>query len=141
MDEILPVLGSTLNPLDSSEVRRNILSQEEFFKIMISELTNQDPLEPLDNREFLSQLTQLQTLDSTTRLAAGIESLRVGQQISAAGVLIGKVVSGLDAAGAAVSGTVDRVIVEDQRAFLGVGTALLPLANVREVLPSENGAG
>ncbi len=142
MDQLAGVLtGGPASAVQNTARENAILSQAEFFDIMNAELTNQDPLEPMDNSEFLSQLTQLQTLDSTTRLADGIEALLVGQQISAAGVLIGKVVSGVDAAGAAVSGTVDRVIVEHQKAFLGVGTALLPLANVREVLSSENGAG
>ena len=47
--------------------RNMALSQEDFFQIMISEMQNQDPLEPLDNQQFLSQLTQMQTMETMTR--------------------------------------------------------------------------
>ena len=114
---------------------RNLaLSQEEFFQIMISEMQNQDPLEPLDNQQFLSQLTQMQTMETMTRLSEGLESLLLGQQISSAGILIGKTVHG-EVSGVPVQGTVERVVVEGQQVFLGVGEVLLPLSGVQEVLP------
>lgn len=114
------------------------LSQEDFLDIMIAELTNQDPLEPLDNNQFLNQLTQMQTLEATTKLTEGIESLLLGQQISSAGALIGQQVSGIAASGTAVEGLVERVVVDGTDVYLGVGNDLLPWSAVQEVTaPSE----
>ena len=138
METLAGVLAGGQTGAVQNTVRENsLLSQEEFFDIMIAELTHQDPLEPMDNREFLSQLTQLQSLDVLSRLADGIESLILGQQISSAGALIGRDVSGVTNGGTLVTGTVERVIVEDGVVFLGIGDATLPLANVHEVTDSQ----
>ena len=132
MNEISGVI-SELGETSSSDRNKSVLSQEDFLKIMLAELTNQDPLEPLDNSEFLSQLTQIQTLQATTRLSDGIQSLILGQQITTAGVLIGRGVIGFDATGAPVEGIVDRIIIQDGEVVLGVGDSTLPIGNVRQV--------
>lgn len=44
------------------------LSQEDFFKLMVTELNNQSPLEPMDNSQMLAQMTDINT-------SKGIESL------------------------------------------------------------------
>ena len=111
MDALSDVLGATTS--SSSGSRSNALAQEDFFEIMISELTNQDPLEPMDNQQFLNQLVQMQTLQATTKLSEGIESLLLGQQIASAGSLIGRQIEGEDADGNPVSGTVQSVVVQD----------------------------
>ena len=136
MDEISGVVGD-LPDISSRETNRSTLSQDQFLKIMISELTNQDPLEPLSNQEFLGQLTQMQTLETMTQLSVGIEALLVGQQISSAGTLIGKVVVGEVANGSAISGLVDRVVVEGQQVLLGIGEALIPLSAVHQVTEAD----
>lgn len=134
MDQLAGVLSGGTTAAAGDAVRgQSILSQEEFFDIMISELTHQDPLEPMDNREFLDQLTQLQSLDVMSRLSAGIESLVLGQQIASASALIGTSVAGVTDGGTLVSGTVERVLVEDGSVLLDIGETTLPLANVREV--------
>ncbi len=69
---------------------RNKLTQDDFYKIMISELSNQDPFEPMDNRQFLEQLASLQSLDATGRLTSGIEKLIAESKMSTASGLIGK---------------------------------------------------
>ena len=132
MNEISGVI-SGLGETSSSDSNKSVLSQDDFLKIMIAELTNQDPLEPLDNSEFLNQLTQIQTLEATTRLSDGIQSLILGQQITTAGVLIGRGVIGVDATGAPVEGIVDRIILQDGEVLLGVGDSTLPIGNVRQV--------
>lgn len=117
----------------SAASSRSSLSQQDFLKIMMAELINQDPLEPLDNNQFLNQLTQMQTLEATTRLSEGISSLLLGQQISSAGVLIGRHVVGTSADGATITGLVERVVVQDGKVRLGIGENLLPLESVQEM--------
>ncbi len=110
------------------------LDQSEFLNIMIAELTNQDPLEPLDNQQFLNQLVQIQTLQATTDLTNGIESLLLGQQIASAGSLIGQQVVGTGASGNPVEGVVDRVLVNGDEVILGVGEETLPLNAVTQIV-------
>ncbi len=116
------------------------LSNQEFFQIMITELTNQDPLEPLDNQEFLGQITQMQTLETMTRLSEGIQSLLVGQQLTSAGALIGKSVAGVDVQGAAIEGIVESVAVEGDEVRLNVGGRSLELSQIRVIGAAEYSA-
>jgi len=126
---------SSILPLSTADPARSagVLEQQDFLEIMIAELSNQDPFEPLDNREFLGQLTQMQTLQATTALTEGLGALLLGQQLSSAGALIGLEVRGTSGSGAAVSGPVERVLVVDGEVLLGVGDSTLPIGNVLEV--------
>ncbi len=126
-------LGSSAQLAPARESAKTVLSQDEFFRIMITELTNQDPLEPLDNNEFLNQVTQMQTLDTMTRLSQSLEALILGQQLGSAGTLIGRSVTASDAAGNSVEGTVDRVLVQGDEIRLGIGDAVVPLRLVTQV--------
>lgn len=133
MDGLSQVLGGGSATSSTSRSASSALSTDDFFKIMITEMSNQDPLEPLDNQQFLNQLTQMQTLQATTKLSEGIEALLLGQQISSAGALIGREVSGLSADGVELGGVVDRVVIQDQQVLLGIGSGLVPLSAVKEV--------
>lgn len=124
-------------PAPTTASARSSLSQEDFFNIMISELTNQDPLEPMDNNQFLDQLTQLQNLEATTKLTEGIESLLLGQQIASGGVLIGQQVTGVAETGDIVSGLVENVTVQDQEVLLGIGEHRVLLSLVQQVSGPE----
>ena len=112
---------------------KNTLSREDFLNIMISEMSHQDPMNPVDNQEFLNQLTQLESLQAMTTLTQGIQSLLAIQQIGSASALIGKTVQGLDAGGDEVSGKVEKVVVQGGSVSVVVGDARLPLGNVQTV--------
>ncbi|MFN0059555.1 MAG: flagellar hook assembly protein FlgD [Planctomycetota bacterium] len=133
MDGLSQILGGGSATSGTSRSANSALSTDDFFKIMITEMSNQDPLEPLDNQQFLNQLTQMQTLQATTKLSEGIEALLLGQQISSAGALIGREVAGMSAEGVELGGVVDRVIIQDQQVLLGIGSGLVPLSRVNEV--------
>lgn len=91
---------SFLNPLSAgvqSQDERLNITREQFFKILITELQTQDPLEPMDQQQFLGQLAQLESLNSQGKMTAGIEGListmRFGH-LNDASAMLGKVVSG-----------------------------------------------
>lgn len=88
------------------------LSQEEFYKIMVAELTNQDPLNPLDNQDFLSQVSSLQSLELTNRLSDGIEALIFQQSLGAASSLIGREIKAVADEGIVVTGRVQKVAIQ-----------------------------
>ncbi|AEA68701.1 flagellar hook capping protein [Pseudomonas sp. Z1-14] len=49
----------------TSELAQSRLGQEDFIKLFLTELTFQDPLEPINNREFLAQMAQFANLEQT----------------------------------------------------------------------------
>ena len=66
-------IGSTLG--SSSAVQNTTLNQQEFLKLFITELNFQDPLEPINNREFLAQMAQFAGLEQSRQTTESIDNL------------------------------------------------------------------
>jgi len=94
------------------------LKTEDFIKMMITQLQNQDPLEPAKNQELLAQMSQIGQLQSQTLLQESLQGLVLQQNLGAAGNLIGKVVEGVDDAGEQARGLVTSVRVQDKQVLL-----------------------
>lgn len=60
VDAIGGNVSSTVSGLSQSR-----LTQDDFIKLFLTELTYQDPLEPINNREFLAQMAQFANLEQT----------------------------------------------------------------------------
>src|ERR1035437_924719 len=75
-------LGST-----SSEIRTNYLN------LLVTQLQNQNPLEPMSNDQMASQLAQLSSLEQLEQINTTFSQMLLGQQANEAASLIGKQVS------------------------------------------------
>ena len=118
-------------PVDrTGQTAQHTLSRQDFMNILLAEMSHQDPLNPVDNQEFLSQLAQLQTLEATTLLTQGIESLVALQRLSSAGQLIGMAIRGAGSGGEEITGTVERIIVRGNQVAVSVNGTELPLENI-----------
>jgi flagellar basal-body rod modification protein FlgD len=51
------------------------LGQEDFMRLMVAQMENQDPTKPMDNFEFLSQIAQFGTVDGIQGIEKGVEGL------------------------------------------------------------------
>ncbi len=71
--------------------RLNDVNIDDFLKLMIAELQNQDPLNPLDNDELVAQIGQIRSVGATEKLTDTLDSVLLGQNISSATNLIGAV--------------------------------------------------
>jgi len=71
------------------------MGQTAFLTLFTTQLKNQNPLDPMDNTAFVSQLAQFSQLEATTKMSGSMESLVKSlstSQISGASALIGKTV-------------------------------------------------
>ncbi len=121
---------------DSSSTPNNSLNNitvDQFMKMMITEMQNQDPTSPMKNSEILQEVSQISQLSASNKLTDTLNSVLLGQNISSAGALIGKTIDGLNAAGAAVSGVVDSVTVSGGKAVLNVGSETVDMKNIRDI--------
>ena len=116
------------------------LDLNQFLQLMISELTNQDPLNPMDNTQLVQQLGSIREIAATDKLSAALSTLQAEQSLTTASSLIGKQVTALTTDNENISGKVDRITVDvdeqnaDQRRYLvHVGDQQVELKNVREV--------
>jgi len=90
----------------------NDLNLDSFLNLMIAELQNQDPLNPLENDQLLAQISQIREVGATDRLTETLDSVLLGQNISSATNLIGAEVQALTDEGERVSGSVRRVTID-----------------------------
>jgi len=69
-----------------------IVGQEDFLKILLTQLKFQDPLKPIDNQEFIAQLAQFSSLEFTRQQGERIETLLTIQSASQSLTLMGRTV-------------------------------------------------
>src|SRR3954469_13837086 len=85
------------------------LDFQSLLQIILTQLTYQDPLKPLDNFQFVSQLAQFSQLQQSQTLNDRISTLLSAQSASQATSLLGRTVDYSNASGATGSGAVQSV--------------------------------
>ncbi len=85
------------------------ISQEEFVKLFLAQLNYQDPLEPLNNREFLAQLAQFSSLEQSRQINDNILGVMAMQASTQGLSLLGKNVEVDTEGGQAFTGVVEAV--------------------------------
>lgn len=109
------------------------LTPDNFLQMLITQLQNQDPMNPTDSNQILQQISEIRNIQSTTDLTTSLNSVALGQSLTTASSLIGKQVQGLAADGTQVSGAVDSVTVSNNAAELNIGSQTLSLSSVTAV--------
>ena len=84
------------------------LTQQDFIKILLTQLTYQDPMKPVDNQQFMAQMAQFTSLEQTQQLNAKIETLIANQSALQSVGLIGRTVEVSTASGT-VTGSVSAL--------------------------------
>jgi flagellar basal-body rod modification protein FlgD len=106
------------------------LTTDDFMKLFLAQLQNQDPTKPMDDTQMLaelSQMTQIQTLQQ-------VQKALQGSQLAQSSALIGKNVTGMDVNGAAVNGVVTSVTQSsDAGLVLQVGSQFIKPDSVTTV--------
>jgi flagellar basal-body rod modification protein FlgD len=102
------------------------LGQNDFLKLMIAQLQAQDPLQPANTNEYVTELAQFTQVEQTTNLANASE-------LSGAVQLIGRTVN-YSSGGGAGTGRVESVQSSAQGTTVTVeGTPGITLASITEV--------
>ena len=107
---ISPVTTSAVDD-GSSRVPVQTLGQDDFLKLIVEQLRQQDPLKPATDIEFIGQMAQFSALEQAKATQTDVAGLRSDQQLLQANSLIGRTVALVDGEGTLVSGTVSGVAV------------------------------
>lgn len=67
-----------------------MLGQNEFLKLLVTQMQNQDPMKPVSDTEFIAQMAQFSSLEQTKTMSADITKLRQGNDFLQATNLLGK---------------------------------------------------
>lgn len=123
------------------------LGQEDFLKILLTQLSFQDPLKPMDNQEFIAQMAQFSGLELNRQSNDKVDTLLTFQSVNQAVALIGKIVDVNVGFGAATTGEVTTVTFNNGTPLIAVkpsnGGATIPnisLAQISLVRDKENTA-
>jgi len=82
-----------------------------FLQLLIAEMKNQDPTNPMDTSQYMSQFAQLSSVEQAMQTNNKLDSLLSSQSLSQADGLIGKTVSFTDSTGATFSGKVTSISI------------------------------
>jgi len=110
-----PGVSNTANVNQSTArtAKGDVLNKDDFLKLLVTQLRYQDPLNPMDDKEFIAQTAQFTALEQ-------MQNLNTTTVFSQAASFIGKDVEAVDANGVAFGGTVTGVKVVDGQAKIVV---------------------
>ncbi|MFW5735405.1 MAG: flagellar hook assembly protein FlgD [Oceanidesulfovibrio sp.] len=109
-NEILGLTSAYGNRRDANDpVGKSELDKEDFLTLLVTQLQHQDPLNPMDDTQFTSQLAEFSSLEQLTNINKGVESLNggsereemvtavnfIGKEVRAAGDVVGKTDNGV----------------------------------------------
>ncbi|WP_096269885.1 flagellar hook assembly protein FlgD [Paucisalibacillus globulus] len=65
-----------------TRVPSNELGKDDFLKILMTQIQHQDPTNPMEDREFISQLAQFSSLEQVMNMSTAINNLVSNQQLN-----------------------------------------------------------
>ncbi len=120
------------------------LDSEDFLRIIFTELSNQDPLQPNDTSALLDQLNSIRSIEADIKLTDQLSALVVQNQLASASALLGKVVSRLTDTLERTSGTVVSARREGDTISLELADgSVIAFENIEAVIepPPSGGSG
>ena len=75
LQRILDKIGVKSANEKKEEVNKSTLGQEDFLKLMTTQLQNQDPFAPVDNADFIAQMAQFSTVTGITQMGETMKSV------------------------------------------------------------------
>ncbi len=116
------------------------LNKDDFLKLLITQLKNQDPMSPMDDSQFVSQMAQFSSLEQMSNVATAISDLKESMVklnsqslLTQGAAMIGKNVVGTDSEGTEITGTISSVKWLDDSLTLMIGDTPLTMDNISEI--------
>ncbi len=117
----------------AAQTKANQMDSDQFMQILLAQLTHQNPLEPMDNAEMMSQFSQLNSLQELRQIHTGMDQVSASNQVMYLASLIGKTVKVNRTDGKILEGVVEGVVTEKNNPQLRIGNEEVPLDDVIEV--------
>ena len=112
------------------------LGQNDFLKLLVTQMTSQDPMNPQKDTEFIAQMAQFSALEQSKTMQADMAQLRAQQQILQATALLGQTVELQVNTGTAISGVVSAVQIDAGTPSLVVGGTSYDLSQLVKIKPT-----
>lgn len=121
---------------------KNVLGKDAFLNLLVTQLRNQNPLEPLSNTEYIAQMAQFTSVEQLMNLVGEMSALR--HNLGIASSLIGKAVEWTEmdqTTGQPVTrqGVVDSIVVREGEPMAKVGDKEISLDSITSMTLPEGG--
>lgn len=114
------------------------LDKDAFLQLLVAQMKYQDPLEPTDNTEYISQLATFSQLEEMQNMTAGMNFQRasglVGQEV------VCKVTNAVTGNTEYAQGIVDYVVYENNKAYISIDEELYSVDDVYQVIDAQYSA-
>ena len=118
-----------------SETAGGELDKDAFLQLLVAQMKYQDPLEPTDNTEYVSQLASFSSLEQMQNMNEAMSTMSVASELQRATNLVGQYAS-VDVKGNTITGKVDSVEYKDGTAYLSIEGNSYPLSSLKESIDS-----
>jgi flagellar basal-body rod modification protein FlgD len=134
MTEIASTSSTSPTPTALSRNTGGVLGKDDFLKLFVTQLQHQDPMNPMQDSDFMGQMASFSSLEQITNLAAANERIASSLSSTNAIGLIGRTVTYVDANDQIRTGKVEKVSTSDGKPFLTVdGTSGVDPATITQV--------
>jgi flagellar basal-body rod modification protein FlgD len=147
MENTSAAINSPVKKVDSNNIlstpkKRKVgnenMDKDSFLKLLVTELRHQDPTQPMENKEFISQMAQFSALEQMTNVNKSVQQLNKTSRSAEAYSLLGKNVKASDpASGIKVEGTVTSIYFKNDEIRLMVNGKEIGLNDVSAVYTNE----
>jgi flagellar basal-body rod modification protein FlgD len=129
--------SSSTNATDpAADSSSQLLGQDDFIKLLVTQMTSQDPMSPMSNQDMLTQMVQFSTLQQNTGLQSELARMQTGQTLAQANALLGRQVSLQTDSGTLTQGVVSRLDVSSGTAQIIVNGVSYDLSQVLTIAPA-----
>jgi flagellar basal-body rod modification protein FlgD len=121
MSSVTPTTSGTLGAAAAGTNPNAVLGKDDFLKLLVTQLQHQDPMNPMDDKDFMGQMAQFSSLEQITNLVAATQQQAFANQMSQAVGLIGHQVSWVAEDGTSGTGTASKVSISGGAIQITIG--------------------
>lgn len=127
---------TSTQPTTASVIAPKTLGSADFMKLLAVQFKSQDPMKPMEDTAFISQMAQFTALQQSQSLTTEMAKLSTGQQLATANTYLGQQVTVDTGKGGTVNGLVSAVQINKDGPSIIVGGVTYPLSAVLLVQPA-----
>lgn len=107
--------ASQIGKAQTGAAPKNEMGKDDFLKLLVGQLQNQDPMNPMEDKDFMGQMAQFSSLEQMTNMAGTLNSQRAFSMLGR------DVVYNNDETGELVTGKVEKVSIDGSTTTLTIG--------------------
>jgi flagellar basal-body rod modification protein FlgD len=128
------VNGVTASSTTSSATASSTLTGSDFLQLLVTQMSNQDPMNPMSNEDFSAQMAQFSSLQELQTANTHLGDQLTGLSLGLASGLIGKKITATDSeTKAVVSGVVDSVSISGSIPYVTVAGTKVSVYDVTNI--------